>query len=40
VAVSESVSDEGIAGWGEPIVEGRARTVETAIRELEGILIR
>jgi galactonate dehydratase len=32
-------TDEGIDGWGEPIIEGRARTVETAIRELEGFLI-
>jgi galactonate dehydratase len=26
-------TDEGISGWGEPVVEGRARTVETAVRE-------
>ena len=32
-------TDEGICGWGEPIVEGRARTVETAVHELEVILI-
>lgn len=32
-------TDEGIVGWGEPIVEGRARTVETAVRELESYLI-
>jgi len=32
-------TDEGIVGYGEPIVEGRARTVETAIRELEPFLI-
>ena len=32
-------TDEGIPGYGEPIVEGRARTVETAIRELEPVLI-
>ncbi len=32
-------TDEGFYGWGEPIVEGRARTVETAVRELEPILI-
>jgi galactonate dehydratase len=32
-------TDDGIVGWGEPIVEGRARTVETAVRELESYLI-
>ena len=32
-------TDEGICGWGEPIVEGRARTVETAIDELRPVLI-
>jgi len=32
-------TDEGIVGWGEPVVEGRARTVEMAIKELEPILI-
>lgn len=32
-------TDEGIVGWGEPIVEGRARTVESAVRELESYLI-
>jgi galactonate dehydratase len=32
-------TDEGISGWGEPIVEGRARTVEAAVREMEGYLI-
>ncbi|HEX5415930.1 MAG TPA: galactonate dehydratase, partial [Chloroflexota bacterium] len=32
-------TDEGIVGWGEPIVEGRARTVETAVRELETYLV-
>ncbi len=32
-------TDEGLVGYGEPIVEGRARTVETAIRELESYLI-
>ncbi len=29
----------GIIGWGEPVVEGRAATVETAIREIETYLI-
>jgi galactonate dehydratase len=32
-------TDEGIVGWGEPIVEGRARTVETAVREQMPFLI-
>jgi len=32
-------TDEGISGWGEPIVEGRARTVETAVHELSEYLI-
>ncbi len=32
-------TDEGIAGWGEPIVEGRAATVQTAVEELaEGLI--
>ncbi|TDF95952.1 galactonate dehydratase [Paenibacillus piri] len=32
-------TDEGLVGYGEPIVEGRALTVESAIRELESYLI-
>ncbi|GHU78725.1 galactonate dehydratase [Clostridia bacterium] len=32
-------TDEGISGWGEPIVEGRARTVAMAVKELEPVLI-
>lgn len=32
-------TDEGIIGWGEPIVEGRALTVATAIEELKRYLI-
>src|SRR5882757_6324434 len=32
-------TDEGISGWGEPIVEGRARTVETAVQELSEYLL-
>ncbi|MFD0710667.1 galactonate dehydratase [Paenibacillus sp. GCM10027626] len=32
-------TDEGIAGWGEPIVEGRALTVAAAVKELERYLI-
>ena len=33
------MTDEGIAGWGEPIVEGRAETVSTAVKELSEYLI-
>ena len=32
-------TDEGIFGWGEPVVEGRARTVETAVAELADYLV-
>jgi galactonate dehydratase len=32
-------TDEGIVGWGEVMVEGRARTVETAVREHTSFLI-
>ncbi len=32
-------TDEGIAGWGEPIVEGRAETVRAAVHELADQLI-
>jgi galactonate dehydratase len=32
-------TDEGISGWGEPVIEGRARTVETAVREFGETLI-
>jgi len=32
-------TDEGIIGWGEPVVEGRASTVEAAVRELMEYLI-
>lgn len=32
-------TDEGIVGWGEPVVEGRAETVRAAVRELEPLLI-
>jgi len=32
-------TDEGIAGWGEPVIEGRAATVETAVKEsMENLL--
>lgn len=32
-------TDEGIAGWGEPVIEGRAATVATAVEELSDYLI-
>ena len=32
-------TDEGIAGWGEPVIEGRAATVEAAVHEFSDSLI-
>ncbi|NVM75272.1 galactonate dehydratase [Duganella sp. SG902] len=32
-------TDEGVVGWGEPVIEGRARSVETAVQEMEPYLI-
>ena len=32
-------TDEGVTGWGEPVIEGRARTVETAVNELSEYVI-
>src|SRR4051812_31874751 len=32
-------TDEGITGWGEPVVEGRAETVQTAVAEVGEALI-
>ncbi|MFD1342440.1 galactonate dehydratase [Litorisediminicola beolgyonensis] len=32
-------TDEGISGWGEPVIEGRAATVEAAVHELSELLI-
>jgi galactonate dehydratase len=32
-------TDEGIVGWGEPVVEGRALTVEAAVHELSDYLV-
>ncbi len=32
-------TDEGVAGWGEPVVEGRAATVEAAVQEMADHLI-
>lgn len=32
-------TDEGITGWGEPVIEGRADTVRTAVEEFKDWLI-
>ncbi|MEA3179075.1 MAG: galactonate dehydratase, partial [Gammaproteobacteria bacterium] len=32
-------TDQGLAGWGEAVVEGRARTVEAAVDEIGELLI-
>lgn len=32
-------TDAGLVGWGEPVIEGRARTVEAAVHELSDYLI-
>jgi galactonate dehydratase len=32
-------TDEGIVGWGEPVIEGRAQTVAAAVNELAPYLI-
>ncbi|PWV47321.1 MULTISPECIES: galactonate dehydratase [Nocardiopsis] len=32
-------TDEGIVGWGEPVVEGRAETVRAAVEELSELLL-
>ena len=32
-------TDDGVVGWGEPVVEGRAETVRAAVHELEDALI-
>ncbi len=32
-------TDEGISGWGEPVVEGRAHTVAAAVAELADCLV-
>jgi galactonate dehydratase len=32
-------ADDGLAGWGEPIVEGRADTVAAAVTELSHYLL-
>lgn len=35
----EIETDSGIAGWGEPVVEGRASTVKAAVEELSEYLL-
>lgn len=32
-------TDEGVVGWGEPVIEGRAATVEAAVHECSEMLI-
>ncbi|MBM9596063.1 galactonate dehydratase [Roseitranquillus sediminis] len=32
-------TDEGVSGWGEPVVEGRAHTVQAAVEELADYLV-
>ena len=32
-------TDEGISGWGEPVIEGRADTVAAAVKELSSYVI-
>jgi galactonate dehydratase len=32
-------TDEGVTGWGEPVIEGRARSVETAVNELSEYVV-
>jgi len=32
-------TDQGITGWGEPIIEGRAKTVQAAIEDLAPLVI-
>jgi galactonate dehydratase len=32
-------TDEGVVGWGEPVVEGRADTVEAAVKELSPYVL-
>ena len=32
-------TDEGITGWGEPVIEGKAATVKAAVEELMEYLV-
>lgn len=36
---AEVVTDDGLSGWGEPVVEGRARTVAAAVEEAAEYLV-
>ena len=31
-------TDEGIAGWGEPVIEGRADAVRACVEEFRGLI--
>ncbi len=33
------ITDEGVSGWGEPLVEGRADTVAAAVREMGDYIV-
>src|SRR5215216_6181636 len=33
------ITSDGLVGWGEPVVEGRAATVKTAVEEMGDYLI-
>ena len=35
----KTTADDGTAGWGEPVIEGRADTVAAAVRELAPYVI-
>lgn len=35
----EIITDEGIVGWGEPVVEGKASTVKACVEEMKPYLI-
>lgn len=35
----KATTDDGITGWGEPVIEGRADTVAAAVKELEEYVI-
>lgn len=32
-------TEEGIIGWGEPVIEGKAQTVETCVHEMADCLV-
>lgn len=32
-------TDEGVTGWGEPVIEGRAETVRAAVHEMADYLV-